>query len=92
MIKWYIGSQNNWNVNTGAHGKYFEKYLDKQTWEEVRQTFTGADTEENWIAFFKLFELFTKFARIVSDDLGFNYPLEQEKKLFIYLQESKDIK
>jgi aminoglycoside 6-adenylyltransferase len=92
MIKWYIGSQNNWNVNTGAHGKYFEKYLDKETWEEIRQTFASADTEENWIAFFKLFELFTKFARAVSSDLGFNYPAEQEKKLLIYLQESKVIK
>jgi aminoglycoside 6-adenylyltransferase len=92
MIKWYIGSKNNWNVNVGAFGKYFEKYLDKETWEEIKHTYAGADTEENWTAFFKLFELFTRFARDVSDDLGYNYPLEQEKKLRDYLHESKNIK
>jgi aminoglycoside 6-adenylyltransferase len=91
IIGWYIGSQNNWNVNTGAHGKYFEKYLDKKTWEEIRQTFAGAGIEENWIAFFKLFELFTQFAKDVARKLDYQYPEEQEEKLLIYLQKSKNI-
>ncbi len=92
MISWYIGSQNNWSVNTGAHGKYFEKYLDKKTWEEIRQTFAGADIEENWIAFFKLFELFTEFARDVAKKLDYPYPEKQEKNLLNYLHNSKTIK
>lgn len=92
MIEWYIGSKNNWDVNTGVHGKYFEKHLDEQTWKEIRQTFVGADIEENWIAFFKLFDLFTKFAHSVAENLEYTYPSEQEKKLLIYLRESKHLK
>jgi len=92
MIEWYIGSQYDWSVSTKLHGVYFEKYLDKETWEEIRKTFVGPGIEENWEAFFKLNGVFTKFARSIAEKLSYKYPQEQEEKMNLYFRKSKDLK
>ncbi len=91
MLEWYIASQHDWKVGTDVHGKYFEKYMDEPTWEEIKQTFTGVDTEENWKVFFKLTELFTKFAKHLAEKLNYDYPKEQEEKMIAYFRQSKEI-
>lgn len=52
MIEWYIGSQNNWNVNTNVHGRLFPKFLDNNTWKNIEDTFAGANRDEGWKVFF----------------------------------------
>ena len=91
IIEWYIGSQNDWQVSTNVHGRYFKKYLDENTWNEIKKTFTGAEIEENWKAFIKLVELFTKFAREVAAKLGYGYPTEQERDMAAYYEQSKNL-
>lgn len=51
MIEWYIGCQNNWAVNTNAHGRLFPKYLNDKIWKDIEGTFSGANREEGWKAF-----------------------------------------
>lgn len=92
MIEWHIGSQHDWNVGTNVHGKYFEKYIDEPTWGEIKQTFAGVDIEENWRAFYKLVDLFTRFAQQVADELGYEYPSDQEAKMLDYFHKSKELK
>jgi aminoglycoside 6-adenylyltransferase len=91
MIEWHIGSQNEWKVSTNVHGRYFPKYLNQATMNEIKETFAGSDIDENWRAFFKMVEQFTKFARQLADQLGYEYPTEQEEKMIKYYQESKSI-
>lgn len=91
VIEWYIGSENSWSVGTNVHGRYFPRYIDQQTWEEIEKTFAGSDVEENWAAFFKMVELFTRFAKQAAEHLGYEYPLEQEKRVLAYYQQSKNI-
>lgn len=91
MIQWYIGCQNDWSVNTNVHGRLFPKYLDDKTWKSIEETFVGVNKESEWQAFIKMVEVFTSLAREVASKCGYSYPLEQEKKMLNYYQQSKNI-
>lgn len=90
MIEWYIGSQNDWNVSTNVHGRLFPKYLDKNTWEGIKDTFVGAKKEDVWKAFFKLVKVFTSLAKTVAKKCGYLYPKDQEIKMMDYYQRLKE--
>ncbi|NMC35846.1 aminoglycoside 6-adenylyltransferase [Candidatus Beckwithbacteria bacterium] len=91
MIEWYIGSQHNWTVNTNVHGRLFPKYLDNVTWNNIKETFAGANTKDVWNAFFKLVKVFTSLARVVAEKCEYPYPKAQEKKMLHYFQKSKEM-
>lgn len=81
IIKWYIGMQNGWSVDTGACGKKFKRYLDSNIWSEFEETYVGADVEENWKAFFKTTNFFRKIAKQVGENLGYEYPDNLDKEV-----------
>lgn len=91
MIEWHIGSQHDWKVSTNVHGRYFAKYLDQSTLTELNATFAGADLEENWAAFFEMVKQFTKVAKQLAKDMGYEYPTEQEAEMIEYYRKSKSI-
>lgn len=91
MIEWHIGSKNNWQVSTNKHGRYFTKYLDQNIWREIQTTFAGSDIDENWRAFLKMNNLFTKVAKELASSLDYQYPHEQEKKMLEYYKQSQHI-
>ncbi len=74
MIEWYIGSANSWSVGTNKHGRDFQKYLDQSTWDEIQQTFAGADLQQTKTAFYKMNELFNRLAKFVAKDLNYKFP------------------
>ena len=84
LLKWYIGLKNNWSVNPGIHGKNFEQYLDINTWNTYKETFAGADIEDNWNALFRLFEFASEMAQYIGSELGYKYPVETEKAIRKY--------
>ena len=84
VIEWFIGLRNNWSVNTGVYGRKFKSYLDDRTWSEYTSTFTGADTEENWQAFFSAVALFRRLASTVGDELGYEYPVQLDREMIDY--------
>ncbi len=92
IIEWYIGSQNNWAINTGKYGRFFKRYLDLGTWVEVESTFADANIENNWVALFNLIGLFRKLAKYVAGNLGYEYPTELDVRITEYCAEIKDSK
>jgi aminoglycoside 6-adenylyltransferase len=92
VIEWYIGLQHDWSVNPGLHGKWFKKYLDDDIWAEFKLTYTGANIEENWQAFFRLLELFRKLATVVANQLDYGYPEKVDKKVSTYCYYVKNMK
>lgn len=79
MLTWYIGLQTGYAVNPGKFGKYFERYLPADLWEDLMQTFAGADYEENWKALEAISRLFRRVALDVADGCGFTYPLRDDE-------------
>ena len=84
VIEWFIGLRHNWSVNTGVYGRKFKRYLDDRTWSEYASTFAGADTEENWWAFFNAVALFRRLARAVGDELSYEYPVQLDRDMTDY--------
>ena len=92
IIDWYIGMENNWSVETGALGKKFREYLDDELWLEWEKTYTGADLEENWEAFFKMTSFFRKLAKNIGENLDYNYPEEVDKRVSAFCREIREKK
>ena len=84
LLKWHIGLRNNWSVNPGIHEKNLELYLDTKIWNAYKETFTGADIEDNWNAFFRLVEFFSEIAHYIGSELGFEYPTQTDKAVVDY--------
>lgn len=90
IIEWLIGREHDWSVNTGVCGRRFKRYLDAEIWSEYTSTFAGADTEENWQAFFRAVELFGKLATIVGRSLGYSYPAQLHQDMVEYYRRIRD--
>jgi aminoglycoside 6-adenylyltransferase len=92
IIDWYIGLENDWSVETGAQGKNFREYLDDELWSKWKKTYTGADLEDNWKAFFKMTEFFRELAKEIGEKLDYNYPEEIDKRVSAFCREIREEK
>jgi aminoglycoside 6-adenylyltransferase len=86
MIEWFIGSQNDWSINTGVCGAKFKRYLDGQTWAEYESTFRGPGLAEQWDAFLNCVKLFRRLAKSVGEILGYEYPEMVDQQMTDYFQ------
>ncbi|NBI27941.1 aminoglycoside 6-adenylyltransferase [Chengkuizengella marina] len=91
LISWYIGSKNNWKVNTGSLGKYYKKYLPIELWHSFEKTYSGSSYEEIWESLFEAGKLFRKLGLDTAEHLGYEYPIEDDEKATEYLKKVKDL-
>jgi len=86
IVKWKIGSENDFSVSFGAAGKHVEKYLTKSDYEKLLSTYSDFEVDNNWNSLFVMSELFGEFAKEVSEKMGFNYNIEEENNTVEYLK------
>jgi aminoglycoside 6-adenylyltransferase len=90
VIEWYIGFNNDWQINPGIAGRFFKRYLSQEIWLKYEFTFSGAGIEDNWKAFFNAISLFSKLAKEVGTALGYKYPSKMEKEMTNYYKSIKN--
>jgi aminoglycoside 6-adenylyltransferase len=90
IVDWYIGSENNWSVETGALGKKYKKMLPAQLWKEFQESYAGGSIEENWEALFKIAELFRKIAKDIGVKLGYSYPDNVDREVMDFILKIKN--
>lgn len=81
MLEWFVGVRYNWTVTTGSLGKGLKKKLPTEVWFQLEDTYTGASIQENWKALFRTIALFRQVAIEVGDALGYEYPLEMDRRV-----------
>jgi aminoglycoside 6-adenylyltransferase len=86
MLKWYIGTQTGFSVDTGKFGKYFEKYLDSKLWEAFVKTYPNGEYQNIWQALFVMCDLFRETAIEVAQHFGFEYPYDDDRRVTDYLK------
>ncbi len=80
-----------WSVPAGNLGKGLKKRLPAGIWEELEGTYAGAGIEDNWEALFRTMALFRRVATEVADDLGYDYPLDLDRRVTGYVHAIKDL-
>ncbi|PEV97021.1 aminoglycoside adenylyltransferase [Bacillus cereus] len=86
MLEWHVGMKTDFTVNTGKFGKHFEQYIDKDMWEQFKQTFSNAEYESIWESFFVMGDLFREVANEIADTYGYQYPQDDDDKVTSYLK------
>jgi aminoglycoside 6-adenylyltransferase len=81
MLEWFVGVRYNWTVTTGSLGKGLKKQLTPEVWAQLEDTYASADIQENWEALFRTIALFRQVAIEVGDSLGYEYPLELDRRV-----------
>ena len=89
MLEWYIGIKTDFGQSAGKHGKYMKDFLDAGEWKEYTATYSDAKLDNVWRALFAMCSLFQKTAIYVGDQLGFEYPAEDDRKVTEYLYKIK---
>lgn len=91
MIEWKVGVETSFSLSTGKNGKYLKRYVDEETWVKLLMTYPSGDYEHLWNALFIMTDLFEEVATKVADNLYFKYPLEEAKKVKLYLKHVQNL-
>lgn len=86
MLEWRVGLEYSWSVPTGSLGKGLKKQLPPEIWSQLEDTYAGANTLENWEALFRTMALFRRVAIEVGTGLGYEYPLELDERVTVFVE------
>lgn len=86
MVEWYIGVKSNFSVSVGYQGKYFERYLEDDIWNQYVATYADADSSHIWQALFNMGRLFRSIALQVAEKCHFTYPIEEDENVTAHLK------
>jgi aminoglycoside 6-adenylyltransferase len=91
MLAWYAAMLHNWMLNTGYFGRRLKRYLPQEIWESYEKTYTGAGYAETWEALFEALRLVRKVGLELASNLGYEYPLEDDRRMIEYLRRVKNL-
>jgi len=91
MLAWYAAMLHNWMLNTGYFGRRLKRYLPQEIWESYEKTYTGAGYAETWEALFEALRLVRKVGLELASNLGYEYPLEDDRRMNEYLRRVKNL-
>ncbi len=91
VLEWRMEMDHGWSEPADGLGKGLKKRLPEDIWEALEGTYAGAGIEENWEALFRTIRLFRRVATEVADDLGFDYPLDLDRRVTGYVGEIRNL-
>jgi len=86
LVSWYIAVHHDWRIDSGLYGKWFQASLPTELWASLERTYAGADYGEMWEALFEAGSLVREIGVEVADALGYDYPLEDDRRVSAYLK------
>lgn len=73
MLNWLIGTEHEFSVSCGKHGKYYKNLLTPERYEQYKKTYSGADYNELWAAVDAACDLFHEAALEVGQYMNYTY-------------------
>ena len=92
LLSWYLGLNQNWEVNIGLEGRYLKLLLSTDLWEKVLLTFAGSNVEDNFKAIYASCDLVRELGTYIASQLDFVYPFELDITIIKYLKKIEKIK
>ena len=90
MLTWHIGECTAYAVNPGGYGKYFQKHLEPELWQELLKIYADAQPAHIWDALFAACGLFRRVAVPLALARGFAYPAEADRRVSARLHHLRD--
>lgn len=91
MLEWKVGIETNFTVSIGKNGKYLERYLEKDIWNTLLNTYPKGNIDNIWDALLTMTNLFEELTLEVANQLQFNYSFTEVKKVRAYLKHVQTI-
>ena len=86
MLTWLIGTRSAYAVNPGKNGKYFQRYLAPEEWQQLLRTYADGSYEHTWEALFAMCDLFRAAALEVAGCLGLDYNHGEDERASAHLR------
>jgi aminoglycoside 6-adenylyltransferase len=86
MISWRVGIETEFSISVGKAYKYLDKYISKETWETIIETYKNNTIDAVWDSFIMCCNLFQETADYVSHELNYNCP-EYNKSVIKYIKQ-----
>jgi len=86
MLEWQVGTQTEFSVSIGKSGKYLEKYLSPQSWQELLATYADGSYAGVWNSLFAMGNLFRHTAQYVAEHWNYEYNEEEDRRVTFYLK------
>jgi len=90
MLEWKIGEENNFSVSFGKAGKLLNKYLTKDFYDKVLQTYSDYNIGNNWTSLFIMTEIFKQISTELSLKLKFQHNKDEQENTIKYLRHLYD--
>lgn len=91
MLSWKVGIETEFSLSVGKCGKYLKAYMTDGAWNKLMATYPNGTYDGVWNALFIMCGLFRETALFVADRLGFEYPLEDDRKVTAYLEHVRQL-
>ncbi len=86
LLKWHIGVNKNWQVNTGNGDKWFKNYLEPEIYNQFLHFFSSADKSEQWDKLLTVGKFIREIGEPLSKKLGYSYPLDDDIQMTEYVR------
>ncbi len=87
MLNWKIGVDNDFNVTTGDHSKYFKRFLSEEEMERFHGVFPNGTYEDIWSKLYVIYDYFAEIAKYVGEALGYNFDAKETEDVRMFLFE-----
>ncbi|GKT03776.1 aminoglycoside 6-adenylyltransferase [Furfurilactobacillus sp. WILCCON 0119] len=74
MLRWSVGIATNFQTDVGKHDERLKEALAPADYDQLLMTYKLADEDATWVALQVASQLFLVTARIVADQMGFDFP------------------
>ena len=91
MLAWYAAMQHDWKLNPGKFGRWLKLFLPPDIWDAYVKTYAGIGYPETWDALFEALALVRKIGIELAEDLGYTYPLDDDRRTIEYLRRVRSL-
>lgn len=90
-MEWKVGIETDFSLSVGKNSKYLSKYVSPQEWKLLLQIYNNSSYHECWDSLYVTIELFKSASLFVARSLEYNYNLEEEWKVSVYLDQVRNL-
>jgi aminoglycoside 6-adenylyltransferase len=91
MLSWYFGMQTDFQKSPGNLGKHLKGQIGAELWRLLECTYSDSQWDNIWEALFSMDDLFRQVATAVANHFGFNYPAQDDLRVFNYLRHIRSL-